>query len=450
MFGRTSRFVLIFLIAFTCVVSVVGAPNVAQGSEGGFTGAETVVSKSGNIGTWLFPEPPGSPAVPCNYPVNVVAPHTVATTGPSVFPAQGYATQKVEVTVGFYRRLPDGTLMFLKSASAGGDATNAQPFVPGLLPGWSDLGSTVVAHAQIVWLVGGHVDGHVELAYNDYQTNFNGSLFPPKDACYPAKPASVDLVSTQGTVGSTVNFQALRFPHDPAVSIYFDGKNIGSFATDIVGNGVGSFVVPAAPMGPHTIKLYRFGRTATASFTVKPRIKLIPSTVSREQRVNISLRGYAKYETVNIRWKKGTSWVQVGQVKTSSTGSANINIYVPKWVPDGSTSVRGDGTYGRAQTNAVTVDGGPLTSSTVKATPSPTPAATSSPTPTSTSAPESTPEPTLTAVPTEQPETPVPVASETATAESTEEAISPTETPTVEPTTIPSETPEATATEGTS
>jgi hypothetical protein len=204
--------------------------------------------------------------------------------------------------------------------------------------------------------------------------------------------------------------------------------------TDERGGLNGSFIVPVAPMGNHTVKFYRFGRSAAATFTVKPRIKLIPSTGNRGQTVNVSLRGYAKYESVSIRWKKGSSWAQVGQVKTSSTGSANINVTVPKWVPDGSTSVRGDGTSGHAQTNAVTVIGGPFSASAVEPTATAIP--TNSPTPTS----MATPQPTSTATPTlTQTATPTATPTETATEEPTLEATTPTETPTIEPTVAPVE-----------
>jgi hypothetical protein len=465
MFVRKSRFVFVAVLLSTWLLSgfAFSGPVHGAAKSSDFSAAEALISKSGNIGTWLFPEPPGSPPLKCAYSEDTQSYLVVRSLLPTVFSAvPGPSTQHVEITVAFFRRLPNSSLMLLKSKlGKAGDATLVAPLVPDSPTfGYFDKGSTVVVHVNIDWFVNGAVSGHVELAYTQYQTTIPGipdQVLPVTDACYPAIPASVSLASAQGIVGSTIAFQALRFPQDPAVSIYFDGGKIGSFATDIFGSGAGKFIVPAAPMGPHTVKLYRYGRSAKATFTVKPRIKINPSkNVPRGSTVNVSLRGYGAHETVNIRWIKKGVFVHLAYVTTSSTGSANINVKVPTWVPNGSTSVRGDGTYGHAQTNAVSVlDGAPLSSSSVKPVPTATPKASE----TATAEPTSTPVvETATPEPTEQPSTPdatetaTPEPTETATptAEPTQDAGSPTEMPSPEPTEMPSETPEAPATDASS
>ncbi len=60
-------------------------------------------------------------------------------------------------------------------------------------------------------------------------------------------------------------------------------------------------------------------------------------------------------EAVRIRWLINGSWVQIGQVTTSNTGSANVNLVIPAGATVGANSVRGDGTTFAAQTNAATV-----------------------------------------------------------------------------------------------
>jgi hypothetical protein len=169
-------------------------------------------------------------------------------------------------------------------------------------------------------------------------------------------------------------------------------------------------------MGAHTVKWYRLGRTASATFTIKPRIKLIPSSgLERGDTVNVSLRGFAANETVRVRWKNGSSWVQLAQIVTSSTGSKNVNVTVPNFAAIGTNSVRGDGNKGAAaQTNAVTVVVSASSSSAARptATATPTKTATRTPTPTTIQA-TVTPEPTMTAAPIEEPGTPGVVESET-------------------------------------
>jgi hypothetical protein len=264
-------------------------------------------------------------------------------------------------------------------------------------------------------------------------------------------PATLTLDKTEYTVGQLVKMTYSGMPDTaPTVQGYWDGMYCCSpGGIDSYGNGYGGIYVPAAPMGTHTVKIYRAGRSASAMLTIKPRIKVIPnSALIRGQTVNISLRGYAAHETVNIRWIKNGSFVKVASVAMSSTGSANVNVKVPAWVPNGYTSVRGDGSFGHAQTNAVTVVGGPFASSTAKPAPTATPAETTTVEPTSTAVPETpTVEPTVTVSPTVEPSTPeatetsTPLPTETPEVVPTDATDVPTETPAAEPTAVPSETP---------
>ena len=101
-----------------------------------------------------------------------------------------------------------------------------------------------------------------------------------------------------------------------------------------------------------------------------------------------------------------------------------VPVEVPGWVPDGPTSVRGDGPVARAQTNAFVVEGGDLTAAEA-GTPmeTATPATDGTPIGTETESPTATVE-----VPTETPiaetATPEPTATETPTVE-----LTPTDTP---------------------
>jgi hypothetical protein len=98
---------------------------------------------------------------------------------------------------------------------------------------------------------------------------------------------------------------------------------------------------------------------------VPPRIKVTTSAAVRGQLADVSLRGYAKNETVRIRWEYGDGWKLIATVVTSNTGSANLQVTVPTWAEDGFNSVRGDGTIMRQQTNIAFVQGGPFTPLTV-------------------------------------------------------------------------------------
>jgi hypothetical protein len=447
---KLSRVALIVVLLSTWLIGgfVLSGPAHSVAKSGDFTAAEKVLSKSGTTGVWTFQEPPGAPPVTCAYPADTGTLQFMVASGPIVFPADGLSSQTVGATLTVNRRLPDGSLVPMGTSFAFSDtATKSDPYIGSPFAPYRDLGSTFVFTAQIYWYTNGAITGQVNLLYTQYQTTVLGSpnqTLPVTAACYPAAPAVATLASSQGNVGAPVGYQIFRFPQDPNVGIYFDGTKIGSVATDFYGNAAGSFVVPAAPMGLHTVKFYRYGRTAKQTFTIKPRIKLFPSTnLTRGQTVNVSLRGYAANETVSIRWKKGTSWVQVGQVKTSSTGSANIDIHVPSFAVIGTNSVRGDGTYGHAQTSAVTVVASASSSSTTNASPTPTKTATPTKTPTpvpsaipATPTPMSTPSPTVEVSTPEPTETPVATSNPEATEPATPAPVG--ETATLEPTTEPS------------
>jgi hypothetical protein len=290
-------------------------------------------------------------------------------------------------------------------------------------------------------------EGREVVGYTHYW-RFIGSpyqKFSESSVCNSIWPPYNTLIETTGAVGSLLNFYIYRYPRNVTVNVRWDGAVIGSVGTTSTGDAAGNVKVPASIMGPHTIKFTYGSWVSQATYTVKPRIKVTPSTASRGQVVNVSLRGYKGYEPVKIRWKKGDTFVQVAVVTTSSTGSANVGVVVPNFVPNGTTSVRGDGTYGHAQTNALTVSGGPFNSATLK-TPTPTPTLTKTPSPTATAiVTTTTPPATATAtveLPTEAPTetlTATPIASETATpsVEATSEVATdtpePTETATPEP-----------------
>jgi hypothetical protein len=246
-------------------------------------------------------------------------------------------------------------------------------------------------------------------------------------------PATLGMSVTpqRGSVGGNVEVAVTGFPPNYGAALMWDDTYLTSVGVDpATGNGMASFRVPAAPKGVHTVTaLYDQTITRSTTFEVVPRVKLLPGSAARGETVAVSLRGYAARTEVRVRWHNGTTWVEVARVTTSRTGSANVEVIVPAWAPDGPTQIRGDALTsdgGRAQTNAFVVSGGPLaanvvtptpTTTVVTTTPTETPPAAPSSEPTleasltpdgiPSSAPTVTPEPTVTPSPTSDPaETP--------------------------------------------
>jgi hypothetical protein len=191
-----------------------------------------------------------------------------------------------------------------------------------------------------------------ELLANDFQS-------PPTTD--PMTSQNVTLSVTSATVNVTVTYAIEAFPADSEVTITWRRPGgstmaIGTVTTDAAGSATGSFKVPATEGGPNNRVIFASGDVGvTLPFEVAPRIKVIPGEVSAGGDVEVSLRGYGKGETVRIRWLVDGVWVQIAEVTTSNTGSANVTVTVPERANAGPNKVRGDGPQFRAQTNAVSV-----------------------------------------------------------------------------------------------
>jgi len=255
-----------------------------------------------------------------------------------------------------YRQLVASGALQTESVAANETTSFTATILPGL-----PQGPLYAAGGQISWFSNDVLIGSIEFIYTKHDT-FRGSAVVGTDLaqCSPIASAEVSLSTYRTTVNVTVLLTGRYFPVSTPVSVTWNGKAIAQAMSDANGNVSASVRVPAAPQGS-----YRLGLNAGAlwqpsgTLTVVPRIKVIPEVAARGQTVKVSLRGFAKREVVRIRWKNGGSWVELGRVTTSSTGSGELWVAVPGWAADGATSVRGDGTLARAQTNVVSVSGGP-------------------------------------------------------------------------------------------
>ncbi|MCC6703293.1 MAG: CAP domain-containing protein [Thermomicrobiales bacterium] len=243
-------------------------------------------------------------------------------------------------------------------------------------------------------------------------------------------PPSASISPISSTVNNWITWSISSFPANSQVSITWIRLSGGSIAiatvyTDEFGEASGQFRVPATPGGVNQRVSFASGSvSADALFEVKPRIKVNTSPGHRGEIVDVSLRGYAKQESVRIRWQNPVtgSWVELATITTSNTGSSNTNIVVPSWAAIGMNSVRGDGTEFRQQTNAALIADKPVTPS-EQSTPTPTASPTAQATKVPDEAPgtpavEPTPEPTPTEPapePTQEPPTPTAPPAETPT-----------------------------------
>ncbi len=422
-------------------------PSVAAVSA-----AWTLTGSSGTVGTASLTDTAANPGASCR--VNRAAsPPFVAilATGPTVSPSAGNPTQVVGWRAVLAQVLADSTVAPLSTtAYVTATASSSQPVA---LPAheflFQPLGPNYIVLAEVVWYdpTTPSITGTETYRIGFYRPlNDSGTQTGQAGtACRSPLSPTAFIPAPRGTVNGLASYSLSYFPSTAALAVTWDGKPLGTATTAANGTLASVFAIPATPVGYHTVRWSTGNWSASATFEVVPRIKITPATVGRGQSVSVSLRGFAKKETVRIRWKRGGSWVELATVLTSNTGSANTTVPVPAWAEDGATSVRGDGPVARAQTNAVTVQGGAFRAAEDSATPtetpsaSPTPSATVSPTP----AESATATPSDPAFPDASPTATFPDVIPTPTDEPAPTAT-PTESPPVPPSPTPSDTPTTT------
>jgi hypothetical protein len=172
----------------------------------------------------------------------------------------------------------------------------------------------------------------------------------------PNGPATLTTNSARGIVNSNLRLTLSGFPANAYVEISFSGAVVATRTTTAEGTVSVTIKVPAKPAGTYPLWAVAGTESASASYTIAPRVKVIPGSAGPGDQVEISLRGFGRNEAVRIRWLVDGRWVQVGFVaRTSNTGSANVMVAIPEGVDPGPAKVRGDGTVARAQTNAFVV-----------------------------------------------------------------------------------------------
>lgn len=239
------------------------------------------------------------------------------------------------------------------------------------------------------------------------------------------------LSSYSGTPGTIVNFDIAGFPANSSVSIRWDNStkyHPATATTDGSGKATGSYTIPGAIKGGHTLSAVAGAASDTVAFQVTSSLLIAPIHGPQGTMVRATLRGFVNGEQINLQWLVNGAWQDATAITASSLGSANASVTVPA-VPAGNLSLRALAPSGEVRATFI-VDSS-VRSSGVK---TPTTRATSTPEPTAHSSPTREPRPTRqsTRTPTPEPqptETPAPTETPTPTATDTPPAT-PTDTPT--------------------
>jgi hypothetical protein len=223
----------------------------------------------------------------------------------------------------------------------------------------------------------------------------------------------ISLMTTSGTVGSTVAAQMRGFGGGESVLLTFDtGSGVRSLVR-VTASGAGSaeasFVVPASARGKHRVSATgSLGNGTYTTYFTRQSAWVSSGTPAPGRLVRVQVRGFVAGEPVDIRFDTPDA-PALGSVTASATGSGSVAVRIPGDSVEGSHDLWLLGRQGTSTRVPLTI--------TVAEVPAPTATITIEPT--------------------------VPIPAETPTIEVPTGTLVPTETPVVK---TPTETPAATVT----
>ncbi|MEJ7838901.1 MAG: discoidin domain-containing protein [Thermomicrobiales bacterium] len=162
---------------------------------------------------------------------------------------------------------------------------------------------------------------------------------------------ALNLSQTLGGAGITVTASGTGFASGETVQLRWDSPSTTPFA-GVVANASGSFstqfMIPDAQRGLHTV--YARGVSSstqvTAEYEVRPTLARTPTQGSPGTRVQVTVRGFAASETVDLYWKT-SGGIRLGSVITNANGTGTVTISIPNSGP-GWTDYVGVGRTSRA------------------------------------------------------------------------------------------------------
>ncbi len=187
-------------------------------------------------------------------------------------------------------------------------------------------------------------------------------------ATYTVDP-SISLSVTSGPVGTSVTVTGTGFAGGSPTSVTWSPSGALCSATTAATGGFScAFLVPAAVQGPHTVSATDSAsptpNTATATFTVVPKLVLSPSTGLVASTPSAEGSGFAATSAVTLTWTPVQSLNCVsGSLTTDSTGSFDCVFAVPPAVTGGHVVTATDASSNSATATFTVVPGLVLTPS---------------------------------------------------------------------------------------
>ncbi len=143
----------------------------------------------------------------------------------------------------------------------------------------------------------------------------------------------ITLTPTLGQVGDTVTIVGSGFTGSQVVTVTFDAVAVAttpaSVITNILGSFSATFTVPEGAKGSHTVRAQTLLESATATYTISPKLTVTPVTGGVGDQVTVSGTGFAASQVVTVTFDAVAVTTTPATVTTNTSGSFTATFTIP-------------------------------------------------------------------------------------------------------------------------
>ncbi len=154
--------------------------------------------------------------------------------------------------------------------------------------------------------------------------------------------AGIVLKPTSGGPGTKVKVSGGAFGGAETVTVYYQGTAVTTVTTATNGSFTANIVIPTTQgIGDTTVSATggTSGLSATATFTLSPKVSITPTTGTTGTTVTVSGRYFSLSNTVAVYWYDPTTsgYIYLGSFNTTATGTFTATITAPSGLTSGNT-----------------------------------------------------------------------------------------------------------------
>lgn len=149
-------------------------------------------------------------------------------------------------------------------------------------------------------------------------------------------PLTTRLTTASGTPSTSTYAQGSGMTAGETVELFWDstsGAKLNTATANSTGNWVASVQVPDSTGGVHNVvaKGKTSGKSASANFTVNPKLERSPYSAVPGTTISVTIRGFGASESVSfVFYHTGSSTETLKTITTNSVGTASVTFPMPE------------------------------------------------------------------------------------------------------------------------